>query len=478
MTPRRPTLTALAVALLAAGVLAALPSYAATYVYTCILNPRQEVPPVASAGLGAGRFVIDTDANTVTYRIVFAGMATGETAAHIHGPAAQGVGGGVLFALAPGNPKVGVWNYAEGLEADILAGRTYANIHSAANPGGELRGQIVQFNALLDAKQEVPANLSTATGWATGMADTALNTISYYIFHEGLTGAPTNAHFHGNALHATSVGVKAAIAFGASPMTGTVGYLQADESALLSGRMYVNIHTAAFPGGEVRGQFVPVVIPIDATQEFPATGAATAAAFSMVAVDTLTNALSYDERIVALSATETAAHIHGFAGTGANAGVLSAQVLGTQKIGVWGYGAANEDNVRDGLTYFNVHTTAFPGGEIRGQIVGLPIAPPPPVLGVGGTPRLTGGLEAAPNPFGARTVLSFQLARTGSVSLSIVGVDGRVVRDVPAATYAPGPHSFEWDGRDDEGRTAAPGVYFARIRTPDGEHTTRLARLR
>ena len=101
------------------------------------------------------------------------------------------------------------------------------------------------------------------------------------------------------------------------------------------------------------------------------------------------------------------------------------------------------------------------------------------MLGVGpGGPRLTGGLAAAPNPFGARTTLSFQLARTGSVSLSIVGVDGRAVRSVPATMYAPGSHTFEWDGLDDAGRAAAPGVYFAVIRTPEGESTTRIARLR
>ena len=477
MTPRRSMLTTLRVALLAAGVLAAVPAHAAVYVYNCIMNPRQEVPLVASAALGAGRFIIDTNANTMTYRITFGGLSSAETAAHIHGIAAQGANGGVLVALPAGNPKVGVWNYLEAQEADILAGRTYANIHTASNPGGELRGQLVQFNALLDAKQEVPVNASTATGWATGIVDTATNTINYYVFHEGLTGAPTNAHFHGNALHGTSAGVRVGIPFGASPMTGSAVYLQADESALLAGRMYVNIHTAAFPGGEVRGQFSNTIIPIDAQQEVPANGATSAAAFAIVAVDTLANSLSYDERVVALSAGETAAHIHGFAGAGANAGVVHAQVTGTQKLGVWAYGAANEENVRQGLTYFNIHTTAFPGGEIRGQLLGVPIQDPN--LGVGeGGPRLTGGLEAAPNPFGARTVLSFQLARTGSVSLSIIGVDGRSVRKVPATMYAPGAHSFTWDGTDDAGRPAAPGVYFAVIRTPDGESTTRLARLR
>ena len=478
MTPRRPVFAALALATIASSLFAALPANAAVYTYSCILNARQEAPPVASGALGGGRFVIDTDANTVTYRISFGGLTGTENNAHIHGPAAQGVGGGVLVALPPGNPKVGVWNYLEVQEADILAGRTYANIHSTFAPGGEIRGQIVQFNALLDAKQEVPANLSTGSGWVTATIDPFANIINYYIFYEGLSGAVVNAHFHGNALHGVGSGVKAAIPFGPSPMIGTVAYAQDDEPALLSGRMYVNLHTAANPGGEVRGQFVPTIVPIDRTQEVPPTAATTSAAFAMVAVDELNNTLSYDERVIALSAAQTAAHIHGYTVPGLNSGVVHAQAVGAQVINSWIYGAVNEDNVRNGLTYFNIHTTAFPGGEIRGQLLGVPIIDPA-LLGVGpGGPRLTSGLAAAPNPFGARTLLSFQLARTGTVSLSIVGVDGRAVRTVPAAMYAPGAHTFDWDGTDDAGRAAASGVYFAVIRTPDGIRTTRLARLR
>jgi hypothetical protein len=156
--------------------------------------------------------------------------------------------------------------------------------------------------------------------------------------------------------------------------------------------------------------------------------------------------------------------------------VLATLPTGARKIGTWVYGAANEVNVLAGNAYFNSHTVNNGGGEIRGQIIGLP--QPAPVLSVGGGPRTLTGVSAAPNPFGGRTVLSFQLARTGSVSLSILGVDGGVIRHVPAARFAPGTHAFEWDGRTDDGRVAAAGVYFAVVRTPDGERSTRIARLR
>jgi flagellar hook assembly protein FlgD len=96
---------------------------------------------------------------------------------------------------------------------------------------------------------------------------------------------------------------------------------------------------------------------------------------------------------------------------------------------------------------------------------------------VEGTPRALTGLSAAPNPFGGSTSLTFNLSRTGTVSLAIMSVDGRRVRTVQPAIFAPGPHSYRWDGLDDHGRPVAPGVYFAVARTPEGDVTTRIARL-
>ena len=465
------TTLALATALVAAQ------AHAAVYVYHCILDPRQETTANASTAQGAGRFIIDTNANTVTYRIVYGGLLGTESAAHIHGSATSvpGVNGGVLTALPAGNPKIGVWNYTEAQEPMILGGLCYANIHSSVAGGGEIRGQIVPFNALLDAAQETTPNASTGKGWATATIDTAANTLSYYISYSGLTGAVTAAHLHGNKLHGAGGGLKAALTVTASPMSGTVSYLQADEAALLSGQFYVNLHTAANGGGEIRGQLVPNIILLDALQESPATSATGSAAFALGAVDTAAKALSYDLRVISLSGAETGAHIHGFASSTGNAGVLAALPAGTQKIGTWTYGAANQVSVMSGLAYLNIHTAANGGGEIRGQIDRIPGAAA--ILDVPVAPRSAGSLTASPNPFARRTVVAFQLPRTGRVQMSVVGVDGRRVRQLGDALFAPGAHSVEWDGLDDAGQRVAPGVYFAIVTTADGTRTTRIARL-
>ncbi|MBZ0268797.1 CHRD domain-containing protein, partial [bacterium] len=88
-----------------------------------------------------------------------------------------------------------------------------------------------------------------------------------------------------------------------------------------------------------------------------------------VVIDTAANTLQYHISYSGLTAAETAAHIHGFAAPGANAGVKHALPAGTPKVGTWTYVEADEANILAGLTYINIHTGTLPGGEIRGQIV-------------------------------------------------------------------------------------------------------------
>jgi hypothetical protein len=483
MTPRRRTLDVLALSLLVAASFVALPARAAVFVYSCVLSPIQESPVnTGTRAIGAGRFVIDTDANTVTYRIVFSRLIGTEVAAHIHGSATSvpGMNAGVLVTLPAGNPKVGVWNFTEAQQPLILNGLCYANIHSSVFPNGEIRGQIVPLNAVVDGAQETPPVATHGRGFATFTVDTVANVLSYYVRYDSLNSAEILAHIHGNALHGVPAAVKFAFPTSGSPKVGTWNYAQADEDALLSGRMYVNVHTTTSPGGEIRGQICPVVVPMAADEEVAlVTPAPGSSGFALVAIDTTAvggHQLSFDLHVDSLSATATLSHIHGFSPPGEESFVLFSIAPTPRQFGTWAYGAANEANVLAGLTYFNAHTTVNGGGEIRGQIFDLPHARSP--LSVGDGVRATSGLAAAPNPFGTRTVLSFQLARTGRVSLAIVGVDGRIVRHVPPALFAPGPHSYEWDGRDDDGHAAAPGVYFAVVRTPDGEKVTRVARIR
>lgn len=108
------------------------------------LDGAQEVPPTGSTATGQGFFLVDTIANTLTYRITYTGFTNVEQAAHIHGFAPAGANAGVLYTLPLGATKEGVITYAESEEEGILTGQTYVNVHSDVFPGGEIRGQILQ----------------------------------------------------------------------------------------------------------------------------------------------------------------------------------------------------------------------------------------------------------------------------------------------------------------------------------------------
>jgi hypothetical protein len=468
---RRATIVA-CIALLGAAY--ALDADSAVLNYGAVLSSAQEFPTNVSTAIGGGRFTIDTDANTVTYRISFTGLVGPETSAHIHGVADPGANAGVLQALPVGNPKVGVWNYLEAQEADILAGRTYANIHSSAFPGGEIRGQIVSHNALLDGAQEVPVVVTAATGWGVFVIDTVANQLKYHVVFSGLSSAETAAHIHGFTLHGTGAGVLVGLALG-SPKTGVWNYLEAQEEGILAGRTYVNIHSVNFPGGEIRGQIVPIVVPMDGAQEFPANGSA-GAGVGLIAYDLNTDNLSFDVRFAGLSGAETAAHIHGYAPPGANAGVLLPLPLGSPKFGVWPFGAANETNVTNGLAYLNIHSAAFPGGEIRGQIIGFPSSvvavsheTPPPAMSLA---------PGAPNPFQSTTRISFRLDRPSVARLAVYDTQGRLVRDLAAGDFAAGEHAFRWDGATNDGRRVASGIYRYVLHTPRGDVAGRVTLLK
>lgn len=467
---------ALAVANVAVFALLASPVHAEVRYYNCVLHPLQVQPPVTgSRAAGAGQFAIDTDANTVSYWIVFTKLAGAETAAHIHGSLSStpGNNAAIRATLPAGNPKVGVWSYTEDLETTLLGGLAYVDIHDAALPGGELRGQIVPLNASLNGSQVVGGSPGSGIGWATVTIDQVAHQLNYFISYSGL-GAVTAAHFHGPALHAAAAPIKANLSLGVGlPMTGTVSYALADEPAILSGLWYVELHTAS---GDIRGQICPVVVPMDGAQTVPPSLETGSAGFAMISIDTLANALSYDIHVDSVRVSQTGEHFHGYAPAGATAPSVVSLTPAARRIGVWTYGAANESQVLQGHVYIDSHTSSHPNGEIRGQLLRLPGAGP--LLAVGGPPRAISGLTAAPNPFAGRTRLSFQLASQGPVSISILDVEGRVVRHFAPQLFTPGSHTYQWDGCDNAGRTLAAGLYFAQVRTPDGETVTRLSRLK
>ena len=112
-----------------------------------------------------------------------------------------------------------------------------------------------KYKAELSAKSEVPPNSSAATGTADINYDPATKKLSWTLTYSGLTGPATAAHFHGPAAAGKNAGVAVAIPnAGKSPAEGSATLTDAQAADLTSGKYYVNVHTQANPGGEIRGQ--------------------------------------------------------------------------------------------------------------------------------------------------------------------------------------------------------------------------------
>lgn len=132
---------------------------------------------------------------------------------------------------------------AAALSAACITGASAATIH---------------YTAKLSGAREVPKTDSKGTGTLSASYDTITKVLSYTLTFEGLSGPVTAAHFHGPASRTQAAGVLAPIggANPTSPVTGTVTLTEDQVKALQTRKVYVNVHTAADPGGEIRGQVV------------------------------------------------------------------------------------------------------------------------------------------------------------------------------------------------------------------------------
>ena len=140
-------------------------------------------------------------------------------------------------------------------------------------PAGSARANRYVYSCVLSGQQETPANTTTGTGGGYFVIDTDTKTVNFWISFAGLSSAENAAHIHGFAGPGTPAGVLFTLPAG-NPKVGTWNYTAPQEASILAGLCYANIHTTNNPGGEIRGQIVPLNATLDAVQETPATGSA------------------------------------------------------------------------------------------------------------------------------------------------------------------------------------------------------------
>ena len=114
----------------------------------------------------------------------------------------------------------------------------------------------VRLSANLDGVSEVPPVESPATATATVWFDKETGAVSWDVYWSGLSGPLTAAHFHGPASKTNRADVQVDLGGNGfhSPFRGSATLNDEQAEQLLAGKWYINLHTAAHPDGEIRGQ--------------------------------------------------------------------------------------------------------------------------------------------------------------------------------------------------------------------------------
>lgn len=356
---------------------------------TFALSGEQEVPVVDTNASGSGYMLVNTSTYSVEITVVTEGVDDA-TGAHIH-TGRVGTNGDVLVSLSQAADDMGKWETPENLaiEASIfdvlLSGGHYINVHTPANGSGELRGQILTTEYALatfelNGEQQVPMVSTSASGNGYAVVNTSTYDLELVVHTTGVDDA-TGAHIHTGGIGMNGdvlVALEQSMTAPGTWMTPADTAINADILAVLAaGGHYVNVHTPAFPSGEIRGQIVTsdyaiATFNLSGSQEVPAVStAASGRGYALV------NTLSYTLNLVVHTDgvdDATAAHIHtGRMGT--NGDVLAALEQSMDDPGMW----MTPDNtvlnadilsvLASGGHYVNVHTPANPSGELRGQIL-------------------------------------------------------------------------------------------------------------
>ena len=232
------------------------------------LSPTETYPLPASTASGSGELTFDLINGAVTGGVTVTGMTA--TLAHIHRSYA-GTAGPVIvnFVRSASNP--GRWEPQTGgmLTADqvheLLIGRLYVNVHSAAYPQGEIRGQIQPDNidvvfTTMNGNSVSPPVTVTAAGVAATTVDAQASNATVHVNSTGVNDG-TEAHVHKAAAGANN----ATPQFPLVKDTAAPGHWSAevqsvtaaDRTNFNANGWYVDVHTPGNPNGAIRGQISP-----------------------------------------------------------------------------------------------------------------------------------------------------------------------------------------------------------------------------
>lgn len=254
--------------------------------YGAVLTGSQEVPPRAVSGFGNATVMFDGTRENVIVTITVTDLGAPINNFHIHEGPAGGTGPVVVDLITLGGvfengTMTGTFPVAADVAHRMLQNprNFYVNVHTTQFPGGAVRGQlsdvtggVIRYAAELRPENENPPVGTSAYGSALVLLDLVNNTITWEVNTSGIAEARL-AHIHRGAAGANGPVVinfataPAQIAGGHTHGSAAIAAVQSANltaadltnlgAAETAAGYYVNVHSAAFPGGEIRGQLVP-----------------------------------------------------------------------------------------------------------------------------------------------------------------------------------------------------------------------------
>ncbi len=345
------------------------------------LNSQQEAPPVNNNARGVVSFLVSDDLGFLRIHGVFNGLSGPITGCSLH-TGAEATSGPVFLDLSSqieGNTLRADIPMPAGFMSKALREQLYLNVSTAANPSGEIRGQLfiksdVIYGTALDGLAEVPAVNGAASGIIKFTYSPGQTKGQYFAVVDGLSGPITSADIHDAAAGANGPVYAPLTVASANTLVGEFVFTNYPDflGKLENEGFYVNIKTAAHPSGEVRGQLhSPGPFCFDAILNGDQETPPVASAAGGTAVATLTANLD----TLVFKAT-----FHGLTPTAVNfcrgaAGASGPVILPLTQSSYPNFFAGrvpvSADVARDfirGDVYVNILTASHPDGEIRGQM--------------------------------------------------------------------------------------------------------------
>ena len=220
------------------------------------LTGVQETPPNNSTAVGRASLLLSPDEKTARVSLAFSGLSSGQTDAHIHGPATLGVSAPPVFPLPLGQLSDFAMTLTPSQVQDLKNGLFYINVHSSNFPTGEIRGQFasslsavsMQFSSTAYVVNE---NAGSVTVSVTRSGNTTLATTINYATSNGSAQQPSDY---------TSTSGSLQFAPGDSVKTFIVSIIN-DE--LVEGNESINVALSS-PGGGVEGSpFTSSIVILD-----------------------------------------------------------------------------------------------------------------------------------------------------------------------------------------------------------------------